>query len=83
VHYQVGENSDQEANLNILLDWMVDVKKGDAMAFVIDDAQSLQGFIDGKPMGQISDAAFGKLFLQLYLGNKPPTEALKKGMLGQ
>jgi len=82
VRYQMGEDSSQDANLTTLLNWMVDVEKGDAMAFVVDDSQFLQGFVNGKPMGEIADSNFGKLFIQLYLGSKPPTEALKKGMLG-
>ncbi len=82
VHYQVGENSEWEPQLQTLLGWMVDVQKGDAMAFVIDDEQHLIGYLNGQPMGKIQSSEFGKLFLRLYLGNKPPTEALKKGMLG-
>ncbi|MFT5199552.1 MAG: glutathione peroxidase [Planctomycetota bacterium] len=81
-NFQMGEDSAQEANLQSLLGWMVDVTKGDAMAFVVDDAQALVGYVNGKPMGKIADPNFGKLFIQLYLGSQPPTEALKQGMLG-
>ena len=82
VHYQVGENSPQEHNLQTLLSWMNPVTKGDAMAFVVDQDQALTGYRNGAPLGKIGDTEFSKLFIQLYLGNKPPTEALKKGMLG-
>lgn len=82
VRYQIGENSELEPQLQTLLDWMVEVRKGDAMAFVVDEQQHLVGFLNGQPMGRIESPEFGRLFIQLYLGNKPPTEALKKGMLG-
>ena len=82
VRYQIGEDSELEPQLQALLNWMVDVRKGDAMAFVVDENQHLVGYLNGEPMGKIETPEFGKLFIQLYLGSKPPTEALKKGMLG-
>jgi len=82
VHYQVGEDSDSEADLRTLQSWMRDVQKGDGMSFVVDPSDGLIGFLDGAVMGRIENEDFARLFVRLYLGNKPPTDALKKGMLG-
>ncbi|HPF14363.1 MAG TPA: chalcone isomerase family protein [Planctomycetota bacterium] len=81
-HYQVGKESPLESQLQTLLGWMRDVKKGDALAFVASPQGALKGFYNGQPLGTIESPDFTKLFVKLYLGNKPPTEALKKGMLG-
>ena len=83
VHYQVGAASPLESELQSLLSWMVDVRKGDAMSFVVDSNKHLIGFVNGAPMGKIESPEFGELFVRLYLGNKPPTEALKRTSLAR
>jgi hypothetical protein len=37
---------------------------------------------DGRLVVSIPDAEFADLFVRLYLGDKPPTRALRDGMLG-
>ena len=59
------------------------VKKGTRL--VVDDipGKGLVMSIDGKVRCTIEDDAFAKLYFTLYLGSKPPTDDLKKALLGR
>ena len=62
--------------------WMVDVAKGDEMVFTSVPGQGLEVQIRGQVEGRIEGDDFARAFWSIFLGEKPPTEKLKKGLLG-
>ena len=60
---------------------MVDVKDGKSMIFTHQPGQGLQVSVCGKDKGRIEGDDFARMFFTLYLGDKPPDEDLKKGLL--
>ncbi len=38
---------------------------------------------DGRVVDRVGEESFRRLFLQLYLGDQPPTAALRDGLLGR
>ncbi len=59
-----------------------DHKKGQVIQFADAAEGGLAISIDGKPVRIIGDRAFANLVFAIWLGPKPPTEDLKKGLLG-
>lgn len=74
--------AEHEKALALLVDAMQDVKAGDAYTFFCEPGTGLSVLRGGKVVATIRDAAFTKLFVQLYLGDQPPTKALRDGLLG-
>ena len=40
-------------------------------------------FANGRSRGVVEDAGFARLFVELYLGDNPPTVALRDALLGR
>lgn len=59
-----------------------DVDAGDSLTFTSVPGRGLIVQRDGAVVADIVDESFRRLFLRLYLGEKPPTTALRAGMLG-
>jgi len=78
--------ADQKAKLKSGLDqlnsWMVDLGKGDEMIFMATPGKGLAVEVKGEQKGVIEDEAFAKAFWAIFIGGKPPTDKLKKGLLG-
>lgn len=74
--------ADHEQALGKLVEAMQDVKSGDAYTFFCEPGTGLSVLRGGKVVATIRDEAFTRLFVQLYLGDKPPTKALRDGLLG-
>ena len=58
-------------------------KKGDVITLDYIPEQGTQVSWNGKPVGSIAGGDFHQALLKVFLGPKPPTEALKAGLLGQ
>jgi hypothetical protein len=59
------------------------VKVGDQMVFTYVPGTGTTFAINGKDKLTIAGPAFGQVVLSVWLGPKPPTADVKKGMLGQ
>jgi hypothetical protein len=77
---------DQMAKLQPSLDqlnaWMVDLVKGDEMIFTSVPGKGLAVEVKGESKGVIEDEAFSMAFWSIFIGDKPPTDKLKQGLLG-
>lgn len=58
------------------------VKRGDVMAFEYLPGVGTRVLLNGQALGTIPGQDFMRLVFGVYLGSKPPTEALKAGLLG-
>jgi len=68
--------------LDELGSWMVDVARGDEMTFTTVPGQGLEVQVRGQTKGRIEGDDFARAFWSIFLGDRPPTEKLKKGLLG-
>lgn len=73
----------QNANIEKLFGMLSDVKEGDTMAFSYVPGKGTTVSKGDKAMGTIEGKAFADVIFALWLGPKPPSQDLKKGMLGQ
>jgi hypothetical protein len=72
----------QSANIEKLFGMLSDVKEGDAMVFAYVPGKGTTVSKGDKPMGTIEGKEFADAIFALWLGPKPPSGDLKKGMLG-
>jgi len=78
-----GSQMDElKSGLEELNSWMADVVKGDEMVFSSIPGKGLGVEVKGEQMGVIEDEAFSKAFWTIFIGEKPPTDKLKQGLLG-
>jgi len=68
--------------LDKLLAVMPAVDEGDNLHFCYLPETGMTVSLNGKSLVTIPGADWGKLFLRLYVGPKPPTKDLRKGLLG-
>jgi hypothetical protein len=60
---------------------MSDIKDGQSMVFTHKPGAGIHVVINGKDKGTIKGDDFARMFFTLYLGDNPPDEDLKKGLL--
>ena len=72
----------QKANVDKFLAWVADVKDGTKWAITYVPGKGTTLALDGKEAGTIEGKDFADLVFSLWLGPKPPSEDLKKGLLG-
>ena len=72
-----------KADIDRLLDALEPVKEGDQMVFTYIPGTGTTFAINGKEKLTIAAPAFAPVLFSVWLGPKPPTADLKKGMLGQ
>lgn len=72
----------QKAALDRMLALVPDVKEGETMSFVYVPGKGTTLFSGDKALGTFEGKDFADVVFLLWLGPKPPTEDLKKGMLG-
>jgi Chalcone isomerase-like len=72
-----------KASTDQLLGALEPLKVGDQMVFTYDPATGSTLAINGKEKLTIPGPAFSQVLFSVWLGSKPPTESLKKGMLGE
>lgn len=58
------------------------VKADERYTFIAQPGKGITVQRESKVIGVIKSDAFRLLFVKLYLGDKPPTKALRKGLLG-
>ena len=73
----------QKANVDKFLSWVADVKDGTKWAITYVPGKGTTLALDGKEAGTIEGKDFADLVFSLWLGPKPPSEDLKKGLLGE
>lgn len=71
-----------EASLQELCNLLVSVDDGDSLTFVADLERRVEVLRNGSSLGFAGDRSFARLFVDLYLGDKPPTKALRRGLFG-
>jgi Chalcone isomerase-like len=72
-----------KADIDRLLGALEPLKEGDQMVFTYLPGTGTTFAINGKGKLTIAGPAFGQTMFSVWLGPKPPTAALKKGLLGQ
>ena len=72
----------QKAALDRMLALVPDVKEGETMTFVYVPGKGTTLFSGEKALGTFEGKDFADAVFLLWLGPKPPSEDLKKGMLG-
>jgi len=72
-----------KAEIDRLLGALEPVKEGDQMVFTYAPGTGTTLAINGQEKLTIAAPAFGPVLFSVWLGPKPPTTDLKKGMMGQ
>lgn len=75
--------ADHAAALQALDATMRDVRAGDSYTFGCEPGRGVVVLRNGEELGRIGDEPFRRLFVRLYLGEHPPTTALRDGLLGR
>lgn len=70
-----------KARFFLLKSMMPTVKKGDRMTYTFQES-GVEITHNGKPVGDVGRADFSRFLLSTWLGENPPNEGLKKGLLG-
>ena len=70
---------DRLATLN---GWMVDVKRGDTLTFTQIPGKGIGVEVKGQAKGMLDGADFSRAFWGIWLGDQPPNQKLKVGLLG-
>ena len=71
------------ADIDRLLGALEPVKEGDQMVFTYVPGSGTTLAINGREKLTIPGPSFGQVMFSVWLGPKPPTAALRKGLLGQ
>ncbi len=71
----------QKTNVDNFFTFLTDVKNGDRLSFVYEPGKG-STFTNNAGKLIIADKEFADLYLQVYIGPKPPTPALKRDLLG-
>lgn len=66
-----------------LAGWMEDVAEGDRITLDYVPGKGTTVVVKGKAKGTVAGVAFMRAVWGIYLGDDPPTEALKEGLLGR
>ena len=61
---------------------MVDVKRGDTLAFTQIPGRGIVVEVRGQAKGTLAGAEFARALWGIWLGERPPNPELKKGLLG-
>jgi len=62
--------------------WMSPMEDGDRMIFTYRPGQGLEVTVKGVPKGTISGSDFARVFFSIWLGDDPPNDGLREGLLG-
>lgn len=72
----------QKTNVDQFLAFLTDVKEGDRIGFVYEPGKGSRLSLNGSDKLTIAGKAFADLFLLVYIGPHPPTDDVKRGLLG-
>lgn len=70
------------AHVETLAGWMEDVKPGDQILLRYVPGQGTTVVVKGQTKGTIAGPEFMRAIWGIYVGPRPPTSALKKGLMG-
>ena len=76
------DKAGQKAEFDKMLALITDVKQGDTLTFAYQPGKSTALQIGNKELGNFVGKGFGDAVFSIWLGPKPPSEDLKKGILG-
>ncbi len=71
-----------QERIDALKGWMEDVAEGEALAFAYTPATGLTVSVKGQTKGVIGGADFARGLLGVFIGDEPPNDELKEGLLG-
>lgn len=71
-----------QASIDQLNGWMTDMKKGQSLRFTYIPGTGTAVDVAGQRKGIIKGEPFAQALFAIWLGNHPPTGALRKGLLG-
>ncbi len=72
----------QHSHVDRFLAAVPPVRAGDVARLMFSGGH-LQVTINGQPVGMVDDHAFARVILATFIGRVPPTEELKRGLLGR
>ena len=72
----------QKASIDKMLALVPDVKEGETLSFVYVPGKGTTLYAGDKALGTFEGKDFADAVFSIWLGPKPPSEDLKKGMLG-
>lgn len=73
----------ERVSIDRLFSWVpAELHAKDEVAFDYSPGHGTTMAINGKPAGTVAGSEFMTLIWTMYLGPKPPTEDLKRGLLG-
>lgn len=76
------DKTGQKAAFDKMLALVPDVKEGDTLTFTYLPGKGTTLQVGSKELGVFAGKGFGDAVFSIFLGPKPPSEALQKGMLG-
>lgn len=82
-HNATVELSAIRGAITVLNSWMPDFKKRDTLTFTYRPGEGVEVDIDNVRKGVIKNDDFARSLFAIWLGPKPPTGALKQGLLGK
>lgn len=81
---QMPAAASQRSNIELIKSWVPPtVHKGEQIVFDYVPGKGTTMSVAGQVKGTIPGSDFMKLIFGIYLGDHPPTAALKRGLLGQ
>lgn len=75
-------NAEAKKHISTVAGWMEDVTAGDQIVLRYVPGKGTSVIVKGTTKGTIAGTSFMQAMFGVYLGSKPPTSALKKGLLG-
>ena len=76
------DKTGQKAAFDRMLALIPDVKEGDTLTFTYQPGKGTTLQVGNKELGAFAGKGFSEAVFSIFLGPKPPSEDLKKGMLG-
>jgi hypothetical protein len=76
------DKTEQKAAFDRMLTLIPDVKEGDTLTFTYQPGKGTTLQVGNKELGAFAGKGFSESVFSIFLGPKPPSEDLKKGMLG-
>ena len=68
---------------DLIVSWLPDaVHRGDTLAFEYVPGAGTSMQFNGSTLGTVADPGFARVVFGVYVGDHPPTEALRRGLLG-
>ena len=77
-----SDKAGQQAVFDKMLNLINDMKEGETMTFTYEPGKGTSLIIANKELGVFAGKGFADAVFSIWLGPKPPTKDLKKGMLG-